>query len=140
MTRRTQADPAITPAPAIGPVIAPVSGSSALDTAPYVGSIDTPVGRPMSGPREADKPRATTTTTEAAEPRTARATLHPALVTPIAPHSTVAERYRGIRTRLTMSEEAGPLRSIPLPNPGPRRRKSITPPNPPPPMAQGVYA
>ena len=126
MTRRTQADPAITPAPAIGPVIAPVSGSSALDTAPYVGSIDTPVGRPMSGPREADKPRVTTTTTEAAEPRTARATLHPALVTAIAPHSTVAERYRGIRTRLTMSEEAGPLRSILVTSPGPRDGKSIT--------------
>jgi capsular exopolysaccharide synthesis family protein len=72
------------------------------------------------------KPRAAVTTTEVAEPRTARATLHPALVAAIAPHSTVAERYRAIRTRLAMSEDNGPLRSIFVTSPGPRDGKSVT--------------
>ena len=133
MTRRTQADPAVTNAPATGPVIAPVSGSSALDTAPYVRPSEpftepAIVGRALSGPlREADKPRATTTaTTTTSDMRTARATLHPALVVAIAPHSAIAERFRAIRTRLTMSEEAGPLRSILVTSPGARDGKSIT--------------
>jgi len=134
MTRRTQADPAITPAQTSGPVIAPVSGSSALDTAPYVTPSESFVGRglsaaPGAAPSRDDKARPTavpSTPVESAEPRTARATLHPALVTAIAPHSTVAERYRGIRTRLTMSEEGGPLRSILVTSPGPGDGKSVT--------------
>jgi len=60
------------------------------------------------------------------EPRTARATLHPALVVAIAPHSSVAERYRTIRTRLTLREEAGPLRSILVTSPGAGDGKSVT--------------
>ncbi len=124
MTRRTQAEPAITPAPARAPVIAPVNGSSALDTAAYVAPAEpTVVGLALSGPpREADKARAA----QAGEPRTARATLHPSLVSAIAPHSGVAERYRAMRARLTMSEEAGPLRSILITSPGSQDGKSIT--------------
>src|SRR4051812_9873570 len=115
MTRRTQVEPGITPAPVTGPVIAPVSGSSALDTAPYVGSSESFGGRPLSMPPTAtDKapPTAVPPAAEVSEPRTARATLHPGLVAAIAPHSVVAERYRAIRTRLMQAEEAGPLRTI----------------------------
>jgi capsular exopolysaccharide synthesis family protein len=122
MTRRTQAEPGITSAPATGPMMAPVSGSSALDTASYV-----EVGRGVSAPGGLDKSRPTAVPPIAdVEPRTARATLHPALVAAIAPHSPVAERYRAIRTRLMMSEDAGPLRSILVTSPGPRDGKSIT--------------
>ena len=127
MTRRTQAEPAN--APASAPVIAPVSGSSALDTAPYVTPVESAVGRGVSaspGGSDKGRPTAVTTATELAAPRTARATLHPALVSAIAPHSVVAERYRAIRTRLTMSEEAGPLRSILVTSPGSGDGKSIT--------------
>ena len=127
MTRRTQAEPANTPASA--PVIAPVSGSSALDTAPYVTPVESAVGRGVSaspGGPDKGRPTAFPTATELAEPRTATATLHPALVSAIAPHSVVAERYRAIRTRLTMSEEAGPLRSILVTSPGSGDGKSIT--------------
>lgn len=143
MTRRTQADSAVTPAPAAVPVIAPVSGSAALDTAPYVRPAepfnDSPIvarggadASTHSAPSRAQsrddkaRPAVVTTPTELAPPRTARATLHPALVAAIAPHSTIAERYRAVRTRITMSEEAGPLRSILVTSPGSRDGKSIT--------------
>jgi capsular exopolysaccharide synthesis family protein len=121
-TRRTQAEPGIPAAPSTGTVLAPVSGSSALDTARYV---DEPpmVGRSLPGPG-ADTSRATASL--AVEPRTARATLHPALVAAIAPHSVAAECYRAVRARITQSEHAGPLRSIIVTSPGPRDGKSIT--------------
>jgi capsular exopolysaccharide synthesis family protein len=61
-----------------------------------------------------------------AEPRTARATLHPALVAAIAPHSDVAEQYRAIRAKLTLREETGPLRTIGITSPGTRDGKSVT--------------
>jgi capsular exopolysaccharide synthesis family protein len=114
MTRRTQAEPF--PSPASAAVIAPVSGSAALDTTPF-----------LSPP-----PATTAPVTEAraiapaAEPRTAHATLHPSLVAAIAPHSAVAEHYRALRTRLTTREEGGPLRSILITSPGARDGKSIT--------------
>ena len=130
MTRRTQSEPGIAPAPTTGPVLVPVSGSSALDTSSYgqsPQSFEAFVGRQMTAPpAETAKSRSTTTTTDVMEPRTARATLHPSLVTAIAPHSTVAERYRAIRSRLLMSEDAGPLRSIMVTSPGPRDGKSTT--------------
>jgi protein-tyrosine kinase len=62
----------------------------------------------------------------ARETRTAHATLHPALVAAIAPHSSVAEQYRAIRTRLAMHEEAAALRTIMVTSPGPRDGKSVT--------------
>jgi protein-tyrosine kinase len=123
MTRRTQSESVAAPAPPLtGAVIAPVNGSSALDPAPFMAPGAT-VGRPLSvPPREADKPRATVDV----EPRTARATLHPALVAAIAPHSTVAERYRAVRARLAVQEDDGPLRSILVTSPGSRDGKSVT--------------
>ena len=129
MTRRTQAEPMVTPASGTGPVIAPVSGSSALDTAAYMPPAEAFGGRAMSGAlNDANTSRPTTMSgaTDVAEPRTARATLHPALVSAIAPHSTVAERYRAIRARLMTSEDAGPLRSILVTSPGARDGKSVT--------------
>jgi protein-tyrosine kinase len=60
------------------------------------------------------------------EPRTARATLHPALVAAIAPHSEIAEHYRGIRSKLTLREEQGPLRTIGITSPGAGDGKSVT--------------
>ena len=60
------------------------------------------------------------------EPRTARATLHPALVAAIAPHSEIAEHYRAIRSKLTLREEQGPLRTIGITSPGDGDGKSVT--------------
>jgi capsular exopolysaccharide synthesis family protein len=59
-------------------------------------------------------------------PRTATATLHPSLVAAIDPHSTAAEQYRSIRTRLTLREETGPIRAIAVTSPAARDGKSIT--------------
>jgi capsular exopolysaccharide synthesis family protein len=59
-------------------------------------------------------------------PRTGIATLHPALVTAISPHSKVSEQYRGIRARLAQREEAGPVRSLVVTSPGAGDGKSIT--------------
>src|SRR5688572_3700962 len=58
--------------------------------------------------------------------RTADTALHPALVAAIAPHAAAAERYRGIRARLTLHEDAGPARSILVTSPGAGDGKSIT--------------
>lgn len=62
----------------------------------------------------------------AAEPRTARATLHPALVAAIAPHSEIAEQFRAIRSKLTQREELGPLRTIGITSPASGDGKSVT--------------
>jgi len=60
------------------------------------------------------------------EPRTARATLHPALVAAIAPHSEIAEQFRAIRSKLTQREEQGPLRTIGITSPASGEGKSVT--------------
>jgi non-specific protein-tyrosine kinase len=134
MTRRTQADPIATPAtPLAGPVIAPVNGTAALDSTRFIGTAppslrdshvtDPRVNRPGSpGALEKARPASAPTT----DTRVARATLHPALVAAIAPHSTVAERYRAMRARLTQQEEAGSLRSLAITSPGQGDGKSVT--------------
>ena len=58
--------------------------------------------------------------------RTASAILHPALVSAIAPHSTVAEEYRAIRARLTQHEDHSALRTIMITSPGGAEGKSVT--------------
>lgn len=63
---------------------------------------------------------------ELVEPRTARATLHPALVAAIDPQSSVAEEYRSVRTRLMLHEDASPLRVVMVTSPGGGEGKSIT--------------
>jgi capsular exopolysaccharide synthesis family protein len=116
MTRRTTAEPTFTSSSPTA-VIAPVEGSAALDASRFL----TPVpAAPLTTMAPAESRPA------APEGRTARATLHPALVAAIAPHSAVAEHYRTLRTRLTQREEAGPLRSILITSPGARDGKSIT--------------
>ena len=87
----------------------PVDGTAALEPAPFVPAA-------AAAPPSPSRP----------EPRTAQATLHPALVAAIAPHSSVAEKYRAIRTRLTQREESGPLRTIAVTSPAPKAGKSIT--------------
>ena len=82
-------------------VMTPVDGTAALEPAPFVPAA-------AAAPPSPSRP----------EPRTAQATLHPALVAAIAPHSSVAEKYRAIRTRLTQREESGPLRTIAVTSPG----------------------
>jgi capsular exopolysaccharide synthesis family protein len=47
-------------------------------------------------------------------------------VAAIDPHSTAAEQYRSIRTRLTLREETGPIRAIAVTSPAARDGKSIT--------------
>jgi non-specific protein-tyrosine kinase len=95
-----------------------VDGSSALNPSPF---RPEPVSQSVAAMAPAAMPSATTL-----ETRTARATLHPALVAAIAPHSVVAEQYRAIRTRITHGEETGPLRTIAVTSPGSRDGKSIT--------------
>jgi capsular exopolysaccharide synthesis family protein len=95
--------------------IAPVDGSSALDTASYRPSPLTAVAAAVAEPPA-----------ETAEVRSASATLHPALVAALAPHSPVAEQYRAIRTRLAHREERSPLRTVMVTSPGAGDGKSVT--------------
>lgn len=62
----------------------------------------------------------------AVEPRTAQPRLHQALVAAIAPHSTIAEQYRGIRAKLTLREEAGTLRTLAITSPARGDGKTLT--------------
>ena len=119
--RRTQTSPSLVPpAPDF---VAPeypapsVAGSSALESAPYLAPVETSV-----------VPAAATAVAAqgVVEMRTASAILHPALVSAIAPHSTVAEEYRAIRTRLTQHEEHAPLRTMMITSPGAGEGKSVT--------------
>lgn len=97
---------------AAGVITSPVDGSTALEPAALDPSPFTPTAVPNGSTR--------------GDVRTAQATLHPALVAAIAPHSHVAEQYRAIRTRITLREESGPLRTIAVTSPTPREGKSIT--------------
>lgn len=107
--RRTHGEPAgVSPVATAVSVMAPLDGATALDPLPFMPDV--------SGPPAVLAP----------EPRIAHATLHPALVAAIAPHSAVAEQYRAVRTRLTLREEAGPLRTILVTSPGARDGKSVT--------------
>lgn len=106
-TARRTPPPTLVPPPAPAAVAVPViDGTAALDPSPFRASAE---ARP-----------------EAAEPRTVRATLHPALVAAIAPHSAPAEEYRSLRSRLSHREDAGPLRTLLVTSPGPQDGKSIT--------------
>lgn len=107
--RRTASAPTLVPPPQPGVGLGSVvSGTSALDTSPFV------------------PPAVITPTPALLEPRTARATLHPALVAAIAPHSVAAEEYRAVRARLTAREDDGPLRTIFVTSPGSQDGKSLT--------------
>jgi len=121
-TRRTQTDAA--PMPLAAGVVAPIDGTGALDPAVFMPATVTTMGSPAAAATMVDArtaPRIETVTS-----RTARATLHPALVAAIAPHSAVAEQYRAIRSRITAREDGQPMRSVVVTSPGTRDGKSIT--------------
>ena len=114
-TRRSTLTPAA-PTSSASPM-APIDGTAALDPSylppmPHVSDVMVSEARPAAP--------ATT------EPRSASATLHPALVAAINPHSPVAEQYRAIRTRLAHRDDHGPLRTIMVTSPEPGDGKSIT--------------
>ena len=90
-------------------------GATAFEPGPFAAPIATAM------PAIVNEPHAV-----AAEPRTARATLHPALVAAIAPHSEIAEQFRGIRSKLTQREEQAPLRTVGITSPASGDGKSIT--------------
>jgi capsular exopolysaccharide synthesis family protein len=119
------ATPASTGSMSSTAVLAPIDGTAALDTAAFM-------PRPMDMPGPIDMPvnlaelRPAPGRPELVETRTARATLHPALVAAIAPHSTVAEQYRAVRTRLNVHEDATALRTLVVTSPGAGDGKSIT--------------
>jgi protein-tyrosine kinase len=98
---RLHATAAAAPAPEAAPAL-PVDGTSALDPAfiPAIAGV--------------------------AAARSVVPTLHPALVAAIAPHSTVAEEYRAIRSRLGQREDAMPLRSLVITSPAAGDGKSLT--------------
>lgn len=89
-------------------------------TAPIPGTDTLGVKAPAPAP-VIEVPHAVVT-----EPRTARATLHPALVAAIAPHSEIAEQFRAIRSKLTYREEQGSLRTIGITSPASGEGKSVT--------------
>ena len=97
-----------------------VSGSSALDASAFMPDVVDPTPF-MSPATTAAAPAAAV----AVEPRTAQATLHPALVAAIDPHSPVAEQYRAIRARIT-HDDGTSLRTIMVTSPGAREGKSVT--------------
>jgi protein-tyrosine kinase len=106
-------------------VAPPIAGTSALDTQAFVSDRDPapPFMPPVTAPAIS---AAVAAVSPAAVPtRTAQATLHPALVAAIDPHSAVAEQYRTIRTRIT-HEDGASLRTIMVTSPGAREGKSIT--------------
>jgi capsular exopolysaccharide synthesis family protein len=116
--RRTQTAPSLVPPPpdfAAPEYSAPmVDGTSALEPAAYLPPLEASIAAPPA------------VGTGVAETRTASAILHPALVSAIAPHSTVAEEYRAIRARLTQHEDHAPLRTIMITSPGAAEGKSVT--------------
>src|SRR4051812_14467295 len=112
---RTQQAPTMVSVASTATLAPPTSGSSALNPSPFI-SDDMPAALSHAPAQAAP----------VTDVRTARATLHPALVAAIAPHSGVAEQYRAIRTRITHGEEAGPLRTIAITSPGSGDGKSVT--------------
>lgn len=118
--RRATSAPSLVPPPA--EFVAPaIDGSSALDASPFMPDVEaTPFPSAVATTLSAAAPAAIATDT-----RTAQATLHPALVAAIAPHSAVAEQYRAIRARIT-HEEGASLRTVMVTSPGNGEGKSIT--------------
>ena len=93
--------------------------AAAFEPGPFAPPVAAPIASPHPG--TGDTPHTVT-----AEPWTARATLHPALVAAIAPHSDIAEQFRGIRSKLTQREEQGPLRTVGITSPASGDGKSVT--------------
>jgi capsular exopolysaccharide synthesis family protein len=123
--RRTQASPTLVPPPA--DFVAPsIDGTSALEPQPFMPEVEPAVftASAISAPSALNAPLVTGATTTIGT-RTAQATLHPALVAAIKPHSPVADQYRAIRARIT-HEEGASLRTVMVTSPGAGEGKSIT--------------
>src|ERR1044071_6158722 len=88
--RATQAGIAEPPAPAVVARI-PIPLVDPVEPSPAVGPLGTIANSPLADVQPGI--------------RTARPTLHHALVSAIAPHSNVAERYRALRARIGQREE-----------------------------------
>jgi capsular exopolysaccharide synthesis family protein len=119
--RRTQTAEAAYGGPA-------VHGTSALEPTPFLRPVDA-IAPPIAAPAPPINGAATApaaAATAVAEARTAQATLHPALVVAIAPHSAVAEQYRAMRQRITLHEEQSAVRTVMVTSPGAGEGKSIT--------------
>ena len=116
-TARTTQTTTVAPPPTIVTRIPIPLTDSVLDTTPSTGS--------SIGPSVADL-RGAPISDVAPAIRTATATLHPALVSAIAPHSNAAERYRSLRARIAQREELSPLRVMAITSPGRAEGKSVT--------------
>jgi protein-tyrosine kinase len=123
--RRTQSTTALAEPPAVDRAPAPWPAPS-LPVSPLpVSSLPTsslpassvPAGAVAVGPAVAST---------SAPMQTVEATLHPALVAAISPHSAAAEQYRAIRTRIDQHETDNPLRTLMVTSPGAGDGKSIT--------------
>ena len=131
--RRTQTGGGFTPTsgPAAftaSPISAPrVDGTSALDDATFVTDADALHDTPPAAPVDAEaRPSPIGVRSQVAEGRTAAASLHPLLIAAIDPHSTVAERYRSVRARISHREETMPMRTLMVTSPDSGDGKSIT--------------
>lgn len=119
--RRTQSAPSLVPPPA--EYAAPgIDGTSALERSPFMPEVTDPT--PFTSSITSISASAAAAAV-ASEPRTAQATLHPALISAINPHSPVAEQYRAIRARIT-HEEGASLRTVMVTSPGAGEGKSVT--------------
>jgi protein-tyrosine kinase len=138
--RRTQSGAAVAePVPAAPPALAPTAPTAARPAPPLTpASAIEPAFVPRSSSPVAVLPVAAgavaagavaaspALVTTQAQTRTVEATLHPSLVAAIHPHSTVAEQYRAIRTRIAQHEGDTPLRTLMITSPSAGEGKSIT--------------
>jgi capsular exopolysaccharide synthesis family protein len=112
--------PTAAPAAPPAPPAAPVAASS---PSPIAVSIQIPIPAPAT---VETRPTAVPARPEPAESRTVTATLHPLLVTAIAPHSVAAEQYRTLRARISHREETMPIRTLMVTSPTAGEGKSLT--------------
>jgi protein-tyrosine kinase len=117
--RRTQPGTAVVEPPA-----PPINRAPAIDP-PFVPRPASPVSLSSPATGGAVAVGAAVVTAQAPA-RTVEATLHPALVAAIHPHSTAAEQYRALRTRIVQHEGDSPLRTLMITSPGEGDGKSVT--------------
>lgn len=120
--RRTRGDEA----PPSPPSLESAGAVDARPLFPRGGALGTSIGTSLAPATAAPATLTAPAVTPAAEPRPVQATLHPALIAAIDPHSSAAEQYRAVRTRLGVLEETAPVRVVLVTSPGAREGKSIT--------------
>jgi Mrp family chromosome partitioning ATPase len=120
--RRTRGDEA----PPSPPSLESAGAVDARPLFPRGGALGTSIGTSLAPATAAPATLMAPAVTPAAEPRPVHTTLHPALIAAIDPHSSAAEQYRAVRTRLSLLEETTPVRVVLVTSPGAREGKSIT--------------